>query len=310
MNGLALTVIGGYLGAGKTTVLNHLLHHNDGLRLALVVNDFGDINIDADLLTSTDGEVVALANGCICCTLVDGLATVLADLRGRADTIDHVVIEASGVSDPVKIAHYGLAFGFTLQGVIGVADAEQVRQRADDKYVGDTVVRHLQNADLLVLNKTDLVEPVELAELREWLTGLAPTVPIVETDHGQVPTPILLGPLNSSPGEAWDDANPGSPHLNYDSWTFTTETPLDRADVEAFLADLPADVFRAKGFVRLVEDPDHLYLLQVVGRRSMLTPHQTVHGDRFETRLTLIGLPGSIDAERCQGILNGTPKLR
>lgn len=99
---IALTVIGSYLGAGKTTVLNYLLHHNDGVRLALVVNDFGDINVDADLLGPTDGEIIALANGCICCTMADGLATVLSDLRDRADSIDHVIIEASGVSDPVK----------------------------------------------------------------------------------------------------------------------------------------------------------------------------------------------------------------
>ncbi|MGI9161450.1 MAG: GTP-binding protein [Mycobacterium sp.] len=118
-----------------------------------MVNDFGDINVDADLLDSTDGEIVALANGCIGCTMADGLATVLTDLLDRADTIDHVIIKASGVSDPVKIAHYGLSFGFSLQGVIVVADAEQVRRQTSDKYVGDTVVQHLQNADLLVLKK-------------------------------------------------------------------------------------------------------------------------------------------------------------
>ncbi len=306
--GSALTVIGGYLGAGKTTVLNHLLRHNDGLRLALVVNDFGDINIDADLLASADGDVIALANGCICCTLVDGLASVLTDLRDRADTVDHVIIEASGVSDPLKIAHYGLAFGFTLQGVIVVADAERVQQSASDKYVGETVVRNLQSADLLVLNKTDLVEPHALAVLREWLTGLAPTVPIVETDHGRVPAPILLGHRHDVPEIQDANAEPPSPHRQYESWSFTTETPLDRADVEAFLAELPGNVLRAKGFVRLADDPDHLHLLQVVGRRSTLTAHNRIHGRRLETRLTLIGFPGSIDARRYRRILRGTTR--
>lgn len=303
-DGTALTVIGGYLGAGKTTLLNYLLHHNDGLRLALVVNDFGDINIDADLLTSTDGEVLALANGCICCTLVDGLANVLTDLRGRADTIDHVVIEASGVSDPLKIAHCGLAFGFTLGGVIVVADAEQVQVRANDKYVGETVLRNLQSADLLVLNKTDLVDPDQLGTVRQWLAALAPTAPIVETDHGQVPTPILLGHLHDASEHRNDNTEATPPHQHYESWSFNSEAPLDRSHVEAFLAALPGNVLRAKGFVRFADDPDQLHLLQVVGRRSTLTRHRFAEA-RPETRLTLIGLPGSIDAELYRGILTG-----
>lgn len=300
-----LTVIGGYLGAGKTTVLNHLLHHNAGLRLALVVNDFGDISVDADLLGSAHGEIVALANGCICCSLADGLATVLADLRGRADTIDHVIIEASGVSDPVKIAHYGTAFGFALQGVIVVADAEQIRRQSSDKYVGDTVVRHLRNADLVVLNKTDLVDASELAHLREWLTQLAPTVPIMDTCNGQIPTLDLLSLPHDAPETRDDDPDPGSPHPHYDSWSFTTGGPLARADVDAFLAALPPDVLRVKGFVRLVEDPDHVYLVQVVGRRSALTRHRGAQPDRFGARLMLVGLPGSIDARRLRNILEG-----
>lgn len=190
--------------------------------------------------------------------------------------------------------------------MIAIADAEQMRRQTSDKYVGDTVVHHLQNADLLVLNKTDLVDAGELARLREWLTGLAPTVPIMDTHHGHVPTLALSGPLHDAPRDQNDAAEPSSPHPHYESWSFTTETPFARADVETFLTELQAaDVLRAKGFVRLVDDLDHSYLVQVVGRRSSLTRHQANHEDRFKTRLMVIGLPGSIDAKRFKRILQG-----
>ena len=312
-DGTPMTVIGGYLGAGKTTLLNHLLRNNQGLRLAVVVNDFGDINIDADLVASTDGETIALANGCICCSLVDGLAMVLTDLRGRADTIDHVVVEASGVSDPVKIGHYGDALGYTLEGVIVVADAERVRERAADKYVGDIVVRQLQGADLVVLNKTDLVDAVELVSVRRWLTDLVPGARIVHARDGDVPVPILLGAIHEH--DAQDDGQgggrPDSDHAHFDSWSFVCETPLARADVETFLAELPEDVLRAKGFLRIAEDPDRPYLLQVVGHRSTLTPVRALDVEPRTTRLVVIGLPGSIDNERYERLLRvASPRCR
>jgi G3E family GTPase len=307
---IPITVIGGYLGAGKTTLLNQLLRNNTGLRIAVVVNDFGDINIDADLIKSTDGETIALANGCICCTLVDGLATVLTDLRARADSIDHVVIEASGVSDPVKIGQYGEAFGFALQGVLVVADAEQVRERAVDKYVGDTVRHHLQGADLLVLNKTDLLGPTEVESVRQWLIDLVPGARIVDARNGDVAVPVLLGPLHAL-GAHGDDEGPGLPvsgHAHFDSWSFACDEPLDRSAVAELLAQLPEDVLRAKGFVWLTDDADCPYLLQLVGRRCTLVPLESSERNRFETRLVLIGLPGSIDGERYDHILRGTAR--
>lgn len=100
---LPCTVIGGYLGAGKTTLLNHLLANTAGLRAAVVVNDFGDVDIDADLVASHDGDTIQLANGCLCCTLAGGFAEVMGGLRARAEDLDHVLIEASGVADPEKV---------------------------------------------------------------------------------------------------------------------------------------------------------------------------------------------------------------
>ena len=287
-----LTVIGGYLGAGKTTVLNHLLCNNSGLRIAALVNDFGDINIDADLIESTDGETIALTNGCACCTLADGLTTVIAGLRERTADFDHIVIESSGVADPLKIGHTGAAFGFPLVGVVVVVDAEMVRTQSTDKYVGDTVTRQLGSADLLIVNKSDLVAPDELESLQAWLADTAPDTPRLTTEGGRVDTAILLASLRASDVSV---ALAGS-HDSFESWSFQTDVPLRRSDVDAFLTALPPGVVRAKGILRLADDTTSRYLLQRVGRRTSLLPFNAASaGDPVDTRLVVIGVPGSID---------------
>ena len=289
-----LTVIGGYLGAGKTTLLNHLLRNSDGLRIAALVNDFGDINIDADLIESTDGETIALTNGCACCTLADGLTTVIGGLRERTGDFDHIVIESSGVADPLKIGQIGAAFGFPLVGVAVLVDAEAVRAQSTDKYVGDTVTRQLGSADLLIVNKSDLVAPGELESLQAWLSETVPDTPRLSTDGGRVDPAILLASLHESDASAVDVGS----HDSFESWSFRTEVPLRRSDVDAFLTALPPGVVRAKGILRLADDATNNYLLQRVGRRTSLLPLNAVStGDSVDTRLVVIGVPGSIDGE-------------
>jgi G3E family GTPase len=121
------------------------------------------VNIDVELIRRHDGETISLANGCMCCSLVNGFAQAIGQIRARADAFDHLVIEASGVADPAKIAQYGQMHQLPLDGILVVVDAEQVRTQAENKYVGDTVLRQLAQADLLVLNKTDLASADELA---------------------------------------------------------------------------------------------------------------------------------------------------
>jgi G3E family GTPase len=287
------TVIGGYLGAGKTTLVNELLRGNHGRRLAVIVNDFGDIGIDAELIANQDGDTINLSNGCICCSLSDGLATVLDELRTRADDIDHVVVEASGVADPARIGDYGDPFGFDLHGVIVLADAEQVRARATDKYVGDTVIGQLRSADLLVLTKADLIGPEELRDVRTWLGDLAPGTPVVQAVRGQLSSALALGDIEPTP-MTWID---GAVHaLDYDTWSHTTAEALERASVEAFVRGLPDGALRAKGILHLAEDPEHRWILQVVGRRSTLTRGEPWGvGEEPGTRLVVIAIPGSLD---------------
>ena len=290
------TVLGGYLGAGKTTLLNQMLRANAGARLAVIVNDFGDIGIDAELIANQDGDTINLTNGCVCCSASDGLANVLEGLHARSDDIDHVIVEASGVSDPVRIGNYAGPFGFELRGVIVLADAEQVRSRSVDKYVGDTVVSQLRGADMLVLTKTDLVEQSQLDEVRAWLGETAPGTPILESTNGHVSTDIVLGDLGPTPDSPMADA---THPVDYDTWNHDRSGSIDRSALEAFISSLPEGVFRAKGFVHLSDDPERRHVLQIVGRRVSLTRDtQRVAGEEHRTRLVVIAGPGALDHER------------
>jgi G3E family GTPase len=288
------TVLGGYLGAGKTTLLNNLLRDNRGLRIAVLVNDFGDINIDTDLITSHDGETINLANGCVCCSLADGFMVALNEISRRADAIDHVIVEASGVSDPVKLGQYGTMLNFELEGVIVLADAEQVRAKAANKYVGDIVVRQLRGADLLVLNKVDLVSPKRLAEVRAWLAKTAPGVRVIESSYGRLPLSVLIGvhaPGAGAHDEHEHDHDHDHDHQHmYRTWSLRRREPLSRAALEALMAELPEGVLRAKGFVYLAEDPDRRQVLQRVGRRWTLTPAGLWGEAERGTTLVFIGV--------------------
>lgn len=306
---LPFTVIGGYLGAGKTTLLNHLLTNARGLRVAVLVNDFGSVNIDAALIRSHDGETIDLANGCLCCSLVNGFAQAIDQIQRRASDFDHMVIEASGVADPAKIAQYGQMYELPLDGIIVVVDAEQVRTHAENKYVGDTVLRQFTQADLIVLNKTDLVSADVLADLRTWLGEMAPGTPIIETVGASVPIEVLLGthehgtPIASVP----EEARPAEHGQVFQTWTLERAVPLSRQDVERFASGLGEDVYRAKGFVRLRDDPDRCYVFQQVGARWTLEPGAVCDRDVHRTRLVVIGRAGATTSGALDALVGGQP---
>lgn len=306
---IPVTVIGGYLGSGKTTLLNALLRGAPGVRLAVLVNDFGSINIDAELIIAHQGDTISLANGCICCSLQDNLGAAFCALSERSDPPDQIVIEASGVADPRRIARYAQSTpGLRLDGVLVLVDAEQIRRQARDKYVGDTVLQQLHAADLLILSKTDLVTSEVVQEVRAWLAMQAPAAHVTEAVAGQLPVEFVLGdqhhPGDRALGGGSGSGEGGADHgghdaqhdLTFDQVSFTTAEPCDRAALIAALHALPPAVVRGKGVLYLADEPQRRVILQVVGRRWELRPGEPWGNAAPASRLVFIGPRGQIDA--------------
>lgn len=262
---IRVTVIGGYLGAGKTTLLNHLLRSADE-RIAVIVNDFGDVNIDAELIESADGDTISLTNGCICCSVVDGFTVALDTIRASMPRPERLAIEASGVAIPSQVAAHAYGPGLELDGVITVVDAETIRRNARSEYVGDVIAQQNTATDLIVLNKVDLIDDVALASLTAWLTETT-DAPVIPARDGHVELAVLLG-LDPADRPATSATTTGP---RFTSRTRRWREPIDRAGFEREIAALPDAVVRAKGVVRFTDDPTTEAVVQVVGRRMTIT---------------------------------------
>jgi G3E family GTPase len=281
---IPVTIVGGYLGAGKTTLVNHLLRHAQGRRLAVLVNDFGDIAIDAELIESREGNVLNLAGGCVCCSVGSDLVGALMALPGWAAPPDHCVIETSGVALPGAVARtLTLVQGVRLDGVVVLADAETVRARAADRYVGDTVRGQLRDADLVLLNKVDLVAGDEVAALHAWLGEAAPRAPVVDAVDAAVPVEVVLelgadavrtrgtGELFAGDAASRRLARRGRASAGdvFVARSFRLDAPVDPTALARDLASSDIGIVRAKG---IVADADgRWFALQVVGRRHTVT---------------------------------------
>ena len=269
-NRISATLLTGYLGSGKTTLINHLLAGDDGVRIAVLVNDFGAVNIDASLIADASDQTISLTNGCVCCSIADDLGAALDAQVARTDPPQHIVIEASGVAEPARILHYANGWpGLGLDSVVAMIDAETIRKRATDKFVGRVVKRQLAAADFLILNKCDLVSVAELQELRNWLSDHAPSAQIVEATHAVVDPQLILGPqINRKVRN-----EPVEDHVHDATATFATtiwqtHEPVDLSLFEAAIRSLPSSVHRLKGFVS--DATGQRLLVQVVGRRCVI----------------------------------------
>lgn len=274
-----MTLLGGYLGAGKTTIVNRVLAAagDEGRRIAVLVNDLGSVQVDAELIAAQHDDTIELANGCICCSLVDGFAVALETLRERPEPPDHVLVELSGVAEPARVVPWASTAGFRLDGVVVVADADQIRARGADLRLADLVESQLAAADLVLITKTDLADAETVASVERWLVERT-TAPQVRVVAGDVSPDVLLGPLRTGEEPAPRGAIAGAElHVHEE----VVVQRLTVADLRSRLEGLQ-DVVRVKGTVDTTEGP---MLVQMVGRGIDLRPH-----DRSTGSLTVIAL--------------------
>lgn len=283
---IPLTVIGGFLGAGKTTLVNHLLA-TATRRYGVLVNDFGAINIDAALIAARDGASIALTNGCVCCSLGEDLGDGLATLAGREPPPEHVIVEASGVSDPWRIAQLALIeTGFTLEPLVVLVDGVGFLDQLADRWVADTVARQLGFAELVVISKADVAG--DLGAVRREVARLRPEARVIEAVGGAL-DPAVLQFAPPPRGRASRFA--AEPVHDFPTASWRPPGPLDRARLRAALEGLPRSVLRLKGFCQLGPE-GAWHLLQYAAERWAFTRLEGPAAAGF----VLIGTPAMPDA--------------
>jgi len=280
-----LTFVGGYLGSGKTTLINEVLATTDR-PIAVMVNDVGEVNIDAALIKKRSGDTIELTDGCVCCSLIDGFGAAFDQIRARPEPPDHLIVELSGVAQPERLAPWGKTAGFMLDGIVILIDVERCEAGLADPYLSDTLESQIRAADLLVLTKLDLVDAETAGRVRSRLTELAPDAPLVDVANARDASTLLtLG--GRRPGGVDEVPEP----TLFDTHVVERRPmPLgiERVALDATLAGLEDDVVRAKGIAQL--DDGSMVLIQVVGCRVEVTPLPQAE-TQPATDLVVISLP-------------------
>ena len=304
-----IVMLTGYLGAGKTTLLNHILSNDGGIRAAVIVNDIGEVNVDASLikdggLSATD-NLIPLTNGCICCTLADDLANQLSGLADSGD-FDYIIIEASGICEPVPIAYTISAFcdeekvggapKLALDNIVAVVDCARMydefhggrdllAEDIDEDDIEALLISQIEFCSTLVLNKVDTVTPEQLAELKAIVRSLQKDAVIIEAEQGNVDLKEILDTgrfdfMKAYNSAAWIEAmehpeeHDDPEVLEYDIQTFVyhRRQPFDHAAFQNFVEyHWPDSVVRAKGVLWSDLNPDMCYLFEQAGHQMRLT---------------------------------------
>src|SRR5215831_13778036 len=268
-----VVLVAGFLGSGKTTVVNYLLAHAGGRRIAAVVNDFGAINIDAELITGAADGVVSLSNGCICCSLEGDLLRTLAALLRRDPQPETIVIETSGVADPMDVVRNLMDpliwREAPLETVLCVVDATTPVARLND----DTLLRsQLRAADVVALSKMDLVDAAARAQLRDAIRALHPRAVLVDALQGEVPAELLF-PVDPNRAPAPRVVAARRPTADrFETLSWTSQRPVSLPRLQQAIGRLTPKLARAKGLFETLEQPGRLTVFQLAGGRATLAP--------------------------------------
>jgi G3E family GTPase len=270
---ITFTVIGGFLGAGKTSLVNRVLASAGDIRFAVLVNDFGALNIDQELIESQDSQIMQLSNGCICCSLAGGLVDAMVLLMAYRDKIDHILIEASGVSYPGRIMDFAridpdLRAGLTLV----LIDASSMPAQIRDSRLAEVISAQMRDADMFLLTKTDIAHEDDIARTRDYLASHQADAPVLtaRADNANI-IDMLLSDSNV-PALDRPSAIDQQPHANFVSLAMTATTSIDRAAFQDACARHSHLLVRGKGIVSFI---DGACVWQQSGRRTEFHPATT-----------------------------------
>jgi len=322
-----ITILTGFLGAGKTTLLNHILHGNHGLRVAVLVNDFGAINIDSQLVVGVEGDSVSLSNGCICCTLREDLLISVIDLLARPEKPEYIIIETSGVADPVSVATTFMLPELRplveVDSILTVIDADEVMILGGENAV--LAMDQIGAADMVVLNKVDLLNESQMDEVRKYVRQISRNARIFETTYGQIPLELALGVgrfdaavleresrdvhVHAEKEQSLALNLPHDDHhhhhhdhnhdhsLVFSTWSFESDEPFELKSLREVVKNLPVNIYRAKGVLYLADSPARRGILQMVGKRVRLALAEPWGEEKPRSQVVAIGSHGSIDAD-------------
>ena len=277
-SGMPVTIISGFLGSGKTTLLNQILQNKDNLKIAVLVNEFGDINIDEQLLISVESDMIELDNGCICCTINDSFVETVYQVLEREEKIDYLVIETTGLADPLPIIMTFLStelnFLTHLDAVVTVVDAAAFDAKHFDS---DAAFKQIRYADMIILNKIDLATEDKIKELKAFIKDIKPGFRILESEYSRVPLPLILDigltqadNYKAEISQFRQDKSAFNNHLEKDGFnfiSFQSDRPFELEKFEHFLSEqLSNNIFRAKGILWFQESPAR-HIFQLSGTR-------------------------------------------
>lgn len=307
---LPVTIVSGYLGSGKTTLINRLLGEGHGQRLAVLVNDFGEISIDERLIVNQTGETIALANGCICCSIGGNLFDAIDRIIESRNRHDHLIIETSGVADPGKVLQIAVAEPhLDGRGIVTLVDLANLQQLLADPYLNDTILRQISAANLVLPTKSDLCSHIQIEAATAIIKRLAPDPLRVFAENGDIPFELILskevtGTLSNSSGTldvGHFHHRPANHAASYRSWTYTGAAELSMEALERFVRSDDLGIYRLKGFAQLISGA--IVEVQRAGNTWSIRQSE----EMTQTRLIAIGLatsfsPGKIEARWLEAI--------